>query len=217
MAFNKHNDINHTKYSNTNNGIDVIEIHQDINFITIGRIKDYIISLSFTDPNKPSDIKENISKNEVLFYKISNMFDKYLTLIPPKYMLLLPKMIIIDMLYVHLIDITGLQGISELKNELKRKNIKIKFINIKEYIEKQFIEYGIMNSDGTNNTNNNNSMNEEDDSGMNDLCSQFTGAVNHKETNDAYKLIKNESQVELIAIGRSEERESNSSGSIEMI
>ena len=153
MAFGKPNDLQHLKKAKDNNGVDVVRIHQEINFIAIGRIKDFIISLTFVNNAEIAANVKDAYLGDQIFHKVTATLDNILTVNKTVYYSEAPRAIVVDFSFVHLIDLTGLQGIDEIQREVRRQGVAVVFINVLPQLQRELSKFGIINNDSTSDNN----------------------------------------------------------------
>jgi SulP family sulfate permease len=130
-----------------NDGVDLVKLESDINFLNAHRIKDFICGLFIQPPAKP-DVS-NSTVNERYFYAITSTFDKILR--PDVYDGVedIPKAIVIDFSVCRMIDLTGLKVVSEILSESRAKGVKNVIINIHPELVHQLKKFGIKNDSST--------------------------------------------------------------------
>lgn len=118
-------------------------VQQDLTFMSIGRILDVIESLTVT---KPIDhTAADLSANERLFLQISGFFDQWLK--PRLYTGIdeLPKIVIVDLHYTRVADLTSMRTFTETAESLRKKGVRIALINTTPSIAKAFAKIGFEN------------------------------------------------------------------------
>lgn len=91
-----------------NDGIDVIKLNGDLNFLTTGRFKDFFTSRILVEAPRPDS---NSTMSDRIFYRITSSFDYLLS---PKLfngVSSLPKAVVLDMSFVRVLDLTGVTTI----------------------------------------------------------------------------------------------------------
>lgn len=134
-----------TAYPTSNNGVAVVKIFSDVNFLTSPRIKDYISAITVREIAIPDTMS---SRSDYWFYAVSSTLDKLL--IPdvvksPFAKDQLPLAIVIDLELCRSIDITGLTVLKEIGVEARLKHVKVLYININEKLVASLIKFGITN------------------------------------------------------------------------
>jgi MFS superfamily sulfate permease-like transporter len=131
-----------------NNGIYVIKLGSDINFLTSDRIKIFISSLTIKEPENPN--VNDVSRGEYYHYVVSYYFDKILR---PRLTIgvdVLPLAIVIDLSIVRVVDITGIETFKEIIHEARLKGILIVIINANSFLERILERCNIKNDCSTN-------------------------------------------------------------------
>jgi MFS superfamily sulfate permease-like transporter len=129
------------------NGIDVVKLETDLNFLTAQRVKDFATALHTQKPVVPD---ASTSTSEYLHFTVSSAFDR--ALIPHDeslYVDFLPVAIAIDFSAVRVLDITGLQTLSEIMAEARAKGVHVVAFNIKESLVEEMTKFGITNDAST--------------------------------------------------------------------
>jgi MFS superfamily sulfate permease-like transporter len=125
-----------------NSGVDIVKLEGDLTFLTSARVKDFIAELTITVPPKPN---RDAGTSEYLFGTVSGAFDAVLR----PHLLTgvdeLPKAIVVDMALVRLIDITGIQALSEAMQDARRKGCIVVIYNVHEEIQRKLVKFGIKN------------------------------------------------------------------------
>jgi len=106
----------------------------DINFLTAGRTIDLITSLTLIRPSPPA--LENSTINDRIFYTVSNFFDTYLKPQLTNGVEHLPKVIVLDLTHVTVVDITALLTIEEMAKNCRQKKIAFVVIHTTTTIAK---------------------------------------------------------------------------------
>jgi len=145
MAFSDTNKPLLVKNSKENNGVDVVRLRQDINLITAGRVRDFIMQLTSIDPAEQRKSEGEARYLTQLAHNISTFFDAYFILNKPVYVDQAPLAVVIDIGSVLTIDLTGLMNVAEIQQDVRRQGIKLAIINAIPFVEAQLIKYGITN------------------------------------------------------------------------
>jgi len=142
VAFHKENEPLLIQKASENGGIDVVRLEGDLNFVTVGRFKQFISTLVNVEAkpiHKESDIHQR------LFSKVSQSLDRVLA--PKKILTVpsLPKAVVIDLSKVKVIDLSGLVGLDEVLRELRNRKVLVVVTNTTEYINDMLIKFKIKN------------------------------------------------------------------------
>lgn len=149
IVMNRQYDPTLESFSATNDGITVVKLNSDLNFLTYTRIKDFITTLTIREPPVPD---ANTSRADYIFHTVTTAMD---TMLVPKSKSCmycknaLPLAIVIDMEFTRVVDITGLQALAEMLSEARDKGVKGVIINVDKTLVSQFIKYGIKNDSST--------------------------------------------------------------------
>lgn len=150
VVFSKQNNPELINDSRNNNGIDVIKLESDINFLTSARIKNFISALTIKEPEKPDFNNTNDGiRGDYYHYVVSFYFDKILR---PRLTVgvdVLPLAIVIDLSIVRVVDITGIETIKEIIHEARLKGILVVVINASSFVESQLERCNIKNDAST--------------------------------------------------------------------
>jgi len=146
VAFNKANAPEVLVAKEINNGVDVLKLNGDLNFLTSARFKDFFNTRIILEdvPNAEDTIGDR------LFKTISGAFDYALIPVKEVRVTQLPKAIALDMTAVRVIDLNGLEEIAESARAARIRGIKFVAFNIfvKE-ISDSITKYGVFNDQST--------------------------------------------------------------------
>lgn len=147
VAFNKATAPEAIEVQETNNGIDVVKVHGDLNFLTSGRFKDFFTSRFAQDPEVP---EQNATCNDKVFFQVSSMFDYVFNIQRVPTVKVLPKAVVVDLTSVRVLDITGMEDLADSARSARSLGIKFVAYNITvQEITDSLIKYGIVNDDST--------------------------------------------------------------------
>jgi SulP family sulfate permease len=133
------------KEANTNFGVDVIKLNQDLNFLTLPRFLDLFTSVTLLKNQEPN--LETASKNEKLFHKITSTLDYWLRPMLAKGVNEYPKAVVVDFNHVRIVDLSALRALEDSARSARSKKIKVILINVTDAIAKSLIKFGIKNDD----------------------------------------------------------------------
>jgi MFS superfamily sulfate permease-like transporter len=128
-----------------NQGVAVVRLRQDLNFLTAGRLHDMMLPLFLPKPLTSDAHTRTIDR---IFTRISLFLDSVLLIHKPKYAEYQPKAVLIDMSFVNTVDLTGMNDLAELQKDMRRYGVKSMVINSMRCIEEQLIKFGIENDGG---------------------------------------------------------------------
>eukprot|EP01035_Chromulina_nebulosa_P019955 gene19955-25923_t len=133
-----------------NNGVEVLKVYTNITFFSIDTLRDYVIKLTNINPYTT---QTNISYQDAILLKVSSVFDKITFFKEAHYVDERPLAVAIDLQHVEYIDLTGLQGLLELFENLHKIEVKLVLFNASEPVAAQLNKFGIENDVSTLNIN----------------------------------------------------------------
>jgi MFS superfamily sulfate permease-like transporter len=125
-----------------NDGVDVVKLESDINFLNAHRIKDFICGLFIQAPPVPDTTS---SINERYYFAITSALDRVLRPDVLDGVEDIPKAIIIDFSVCRMLDLTGLKVLSEILAEGRAKKVKYVIIHIHPELVHHLKKFGIKN------------------------------------------------------------------------
>lgn len=134
------------KAAKDNDGIDVVRLRQDLNFLTGGRVRDFVLALTMTDPATKGNTDDRTLS--IISESISNFFDYFFIFPKPTFVETAPVAVVLDFGQVLTVDLTGMQNLAEIQEDVRRYGVKILIINATSFVEDQMVKYGIKNDGG---------------------------------------------------------------------
>jgi SulP family sulfate permease len=118
--------------------VKIVALNGDLSFVTAPRIKDFVGLLIL----EPVAEAKSDGFSDRCVHTIHSTLD---SMLKPKLPIpeFLPRLIVLDFTASKSIDITGLQTLSEIVYDVRRKNIKISFINVPKSISFYLEKYGV--------------------------------------------------------------------------
>lgn len=119
--------------------VDVVRIESDLNFLTAARVKDFIVALVLEAPSKLAVT----NKSELYRFQVSGAFDKVFKPNLLAGVKELPKAIVVDLCIVKTVDLSGLEALAGVCQEVRTKGVRIAFINAAPDIANKLDSFGI--------------------------------------------------------------------------
>lgn len=133
------------KSAKENNGLDVVRLRQDLNFLSGGRVRDFVLALTLIDTTAQKQAEGEGRFLTKVNHAIAAFFEQWFVLVKPKFVDIAPVGVVLDFGLVLTVDITGMQNLAEIQEDVRRYGIKVIVINATPSVEAQLIKYGILN------------------------------------------------------------------------